>query len=194
MKKMPALIFLAALAASGPVRAGSAFPPNGTYVYAIDSSGKQVGKTTVVILRRDSLDSIDIYESGTYDGVAVKTHGRIRSGDVLPIQWDAAYTGAPFMCAFVALPAILAAHAGPISVPIVSTFWSHVLSEPVRPMYPKAALDSWPSDVGVTGVDYTLYYDAGSLVVHEAFFPTTALAAHLESASKDTSAASSFTP
>jgi opacity protein-like surface antigen len=195
MKKMlGAAVLLAALASIALAWAAQAFPPNGTYVYSILKNGKRVGTTTVVILRRDALGSLDIYESGTYEGVSQKTHGRIRTSDALPIQWDAGYSGAPFMAGFVALPAILGAHAGPIDLPIVSAFWSHTLSEPVRHVYPKAALDNWPSDIGVAGTDYLLYYDSGTNVVHEATFPSAALGVHLESASKDASAASSFTP
>lgn len=185
---------VAVLAAPAFVQAESRFPPNGTYVYSIWTNGKRVGTTTVVILRRDGIDSIDIYERGTYDGASQKFHGRIRASDLLPIQWDSAYAGAPFMAGYVGLPAILGAHAPPTAVPIVSAFWSHVLSEPVRPLYPKAALDNWPDDIGVSGSDFTLYLDAQSGVVHEGLFPTTALAVQLESVSKDTSAASSFTP
>jgi hypothetical protein len=194
MKKMLAAVAAAAVFA-GPAIAQteSSFPPNGTYVYSIWTNGKRVGTTTVVVLRRDSLDSIDIYERGTYDGTPQKFHGRIRAGDLLPIQWDAAYAGAPFMAGYVGLPSILGAHAAPIAVPIVSPFWSHVLSEPVRRLYPKAALDSWPNDIGVSGSDFTLYYGPAG-VVHEGFFPSVTLAVNLESVSKDTSAASSFTP
>jgi hypothetical protein len=194
MKMFAALAAVAAFAYATIARAESSFPPNGTYVYSIWESGKRVGTTTVVILRRDGLDSIDIYEQGTYNNIAGKFHGRIRAGDLLPIQWDSAYLGAPFMAGYVGLPSIAGAHAGPIAVPIVSPFWSHVLSQPTRLLVPKAALDDWPDDVGIKGTDFTLYFDAKSGIVHEGMFPSTALAVHLESASKDTSAASSFTP
>ena len=189
-----AAVAVAVFAAPAYVQAESGFPPNGTYVYSIWTNGKRVGTTTVVILRRDGIDSIDIYERGTYGDTSQKFHGRIRIGDLLPIQWDSDYAGAPFMAGYVGLPSILGAHAAPIAVPIVSAFWSHVLSEPIRRLQPKAAPDDWPNDIGVGGSDFTLYYDARSGVVHEGLFPTTALAVHLESASKDTSAASSFTP
>jgi hypothetical protein len=185
---------VAVFAAPAFVQAESGFPPNGTYVYSILANGKRVGTTTVVILRRDTLDSIDIYERGVYNGTPQKFHGRIRTDDLLPIQWDSAYMGAPFMAGYVGLPSMLGAETAPVAVPIVSPFWSHVLSEPFRRLYPKVALDDWPNDIAVSAADYTLYFDPQSAVVHEGMFPSTALAVHLESASKDTSSASSFTP
>jgi hypothetical protein len=193
-KMLAAVAAVAAFAGPAISQAAPRFPPNGTYVYSIWTNGRRVGTTTVVILRRDGLDSIDIYERGSYDGTPQKFHGRIRGGDLLPIQWDSAYAGAPFMAGYVGLPSILGAHTAPTAVPIVSAFWSHVLSQPVRALYPKAALDDWPDDIGVSGSDFTLYFDAQSGVVHEGLFPTALLAVHLESVSKDTSAASSFTP
>jgi hypothetical protein len=193
-KLLGAAVLLAALTGTATAQTRPAFPPNGTYVYSIFEGHKRVGSTTVIVLRRDALGSIDIYEYGTYNGATLKTHGRLRAGDLLPIEWDPAYHGPPFMSGYVGLPSILDEFAEPISIPITSDFWSHVLSEPVRRIDPKAALDRWPDDIGMGGTDYTLYYDPATKVVHEGLFPSTALGVHLESESKDTSGVSSFAP
>jgi hypothetical protein len=175
--------FLAALLAvpalsQAPLGAGPAppatvvppFPPDGTYAYAIFRGDKRVGATQVTVSRDDANQRIDLFESGSYDGVSVVgMHDSLNRLNLLPTRWDARYPGKPFMSAYLALPSVDAASTR-IAASSAFPFWTRLLAEPVTPIHPKAALDNWPNDVGLSAGDATIYYDARTGIVHEAWF------------------------
>lgn len=100
---IPSLIIAATIASPNPyptlppqaeLRA-PAFAPNGTYEYGIYRSGKRIGSTKVVILRRDADNRIDIFESGSFGKVAVRVYGGLGYRDLLPSPWNVTYAGIP---------------------------------------------------------------------------------------------------
>jgi hypothetical protein len=149
------------------------FPADGTYSYTILRGDKPVGTTQVIVARNDANERIDLFESGSYEGVSIgRVRGSLNRLDLLPVERDAGYPGEPFMAAYFAVPSIRDSTASDDRLVAngASPFWAHLLAEPVTRLYPKAASDDWPNDVGLSIADVTLYYDARTGVVHEALF------------------------
>lgn len=102
---MIASLIFAALAASAnpyptlspaPELKAPKFVPNGTYVYGIYKGSQRVGSTTVVVERRDGVNRIDIFESGSFAKLSVRVYGGLAYRGLLPTPWNVTYAGFPF--------------------------------------------------------------------------------------------------
>lgn len=78
-----------------PAVSAPPFPADGTYVYGFYRDGKRLGGTTVVVERRAPDNHFDVFEAGSLGAVAIRSHGSLAYGDLMPKPWDVTYTGVP---------------------------------------------------------------------------------------------------
>lgn len=99
---LPAVALIAATAPPArrappaPPVSQPAAPPNGTYTYALTRNGTDIGKTTVVVVRRDVTHTVDIDETGEASAARAHVVASYRYADASPDTYIATYR-APFV-------------------------------------------------------------------------------------------------